>query len=144
MSMMRRPTPPVLALTGLLTATVLLAVVSRPDGFANRGGQSSNGASPADTGVPVDSRPLPTGAVARLGFARGRDLAGRVEIAAATYSTDGKSIITADWTGAANMKCSPTTENDGPPGSRTPGDGEPPVPTTRMESERTWPRRQLA
>jgi WD40 repeat protein len=54
--------------------------------------------------LPVDPRPLPTGAVARLGFVRGNNLAGRKEVATAAYSPDGKVIVTSDWTGGANVK----------------------------------------
>jgi WD40 repeat protein len=57
-----------------------------------------------DRVLPVDPRPLPTGAFARLGFVRGNDLAGRKEVVSAAYSADGKVIVAADWTGAANVK----------------------------------------
>jgi WD40 repeat protein len=54
--------------------------------------------------LPLDTRNLPTGAVERLGSARGKGLPGRQEVITAAYSADGKTIIAADWTGAANMK----------------------------------------
>lgn len=54
--------------------------------------------------APTDGRPLPSGASARLGFARGDTLPGRTEVITASYSHDGRHVLAADWTGAANMK----------------------------------------
>lgn len=58
----------------------------------------------AERRVPADARPLPAGAAARLGFARGKHLSVRPEIHTAAFSADGKTLVTTDWTGAANMR----------------------------------------
>jgi WD40 repeat protein len=86
-------------LAGLgLAAVLLVAILIRLGVFGHRG-SAMRGADDH-----VDPRPLPVGVIARLGVARGDDLPGRREVITAAYSRDGKTIITADWTGAANME----------------------------------------
>lgn len=102
MTMKRRTRFAVFALAGgLVVSGVVLAIVyrhgARDEVPTGGGAWLSN--------LPADSRPLPSGAVARLGFARDKDvLFSRREIITAAYSADGKLIVGADWTGAANMK----------------------------------------
>jgi WD40 repeat protein len=54
--------------------------------------------------VPIDPRPLPPGAVARLGFDRGQHLFARTEIHVAAFAAGGKTLVSTDWTGATNMR----------------------------------------
>lgn len=84
----------------LVMAAIVLLIVA----FKGPGELKGPSSVELDWELPVDSRPLPAGAIARLGFVRGNDLPGCKEIATASYSADGKVIVAADWTGAANVK----------------------------------------
>lgn len=103
---MRSPSRSKIALlTSALSVAGLLVVVALRRDLPVGGGRVK---APTDPGsyieLPTDPRPLPPGAVARLGFQRGNDLPGRREVVTAGYSGDGKFLITEDWHGGANRK----------------------------------------